>query len=163
MFQFIVDTVRSIGAFTLTPKVRPIKWLQYPKRMHSSRMRTARSLPYGGISMTETPPLDLPWRDCPPRQSLRPPPPCGQTDTCENITFTNFVCGAIITLLSQCSMNTSIQFCASHFFIGLDIGFNFNQCEDTVNVQLFTLATVNSEISGVSLSFESWWPSRASD
>ena len=22
-----------------------------------------------------------------------PPPPCGQTDTCKNITFTNFVCG----------------------------------------------------------------------
>ena len=23
----------------------------------------------------------------------RMPPPCGQTDTCKNITFTNFVCG----------------------------------------------------------------------
>ena len=50
-------------------------------RMHSSRMRTARSLPYGGgVSPTETP-------------VHRVPHPRGQTNTCENITFANFVCG----------------------------------------------------------------------
>ena len=47
-------------------------------RMHSSRMRTAHSLPYRGVSLSGPPPD-------------RDPP--GQTNTCENITFTNFVCG----------------------------------------------------------------------
>ena len=147
--------------------------------MHSSRMRTARTLPYGGLPPTKTPlrqrppwtrppPLDrptpwtethtlhrdLPWaetpwtetlpeshqtetplnrdppwtdthtpdgdsplaetlpdRDPPDRDPLDrdppwaethldrdppgqiPRPPCRQTDTCENITFANFVCG----------------------------------------------------------------------
>ena len=57
-------------------------------RMHSSRMRTARSLPYGWGS---------PWQR--PPSGHRPPPPTdrditrGQTNTCENITFANFVCG----------------------------------------------------------------------
>ena len=93
--------------------------------MHSSRMGTARSLLYEGVSLTETA-LD---RDTPPGQrrpwtepnpstnralprtetpqtempldrdplqtetSLDREPPCGQTDICENITFTNFLCG----------------------------------------------------------------------
>ena len=42
-------------------------------------MRTARSLLYGGVSLTETP-LDT------------DPPLRGQTNTRENITFANFVC-----------------------------------------------------------------------
>ena len=103
------------------------------RRMHSSRMRTGLSLPYGGVSVTETPPRQRhpgqrsPWTETPldrdhpgqkppgqrpPTETLpnrdlldrglpgqRPPdrdpldrdrdPPCGQTDTCENITFAN--------------------------------------------------------------------------
>ena len=42
--------------------------------MHCSRMRTARSLPYGRVSVRETP-------------LNREPLPFGQTDTCENITL----------------------------------------------------------------------------
>ena len=86
--------------------------------MNSSRMRTAPSLPYRGVSMTETPPdrdppgqrpqdrdpqtetpRQRPLRLRPPGQRLprqRPPwietpwdrdrdPPCGQTDTGENL------------------------------------------------------------------------------
>ena len=52
--------------------------------MHSSRMSTARSLPYGGISVQGV----YVWGCLCPRGSLsrgglcpgRPPPPCGQTD-----------------------------------------------------------------------------------
>ena len=100
-------------------------------RMHSSRMRTARSLPYrGGLnrnwmdrdSPAQRPPLnrDPLWKEtpgprCPDRKPqtetrwtetplwTETPPseqrpswtetPCGQTNTYENITFTNFVCG----------------------------------------------------------------------
>ena len=54
-------------------------WIHGVTRMHSSRMRTARSLPYGG---------GLPNRD--PRGQSPPPP---WTNTCENITFANFLCG----------------------------------------------------------------------
>ena len=133
--------------------------------MHSSRMRTARSLPYGrglcvggslfrGVSVRETrwteipPPThtEAPWTEIPPHRDplhrdhpwpetpqteippcrdpptqrlpftetpldrgtetpldrdpswmetprQRPRPPPGQTDTCENTTFANFVCG----------------------------------------------------------------------
>ena len=68
-------------------------------RMHSSRVRTVRTLPYGG---RQRPPLDrdrprqrhprAETRDPVPGQRPRPPPR-GQTDTCENINFANFVCG----------------------------------------------------------------------
>ena len=73
-------------------------------RMHSSRMRTASSLPYrGSLSGGLCPGVlcrgfsvwgslsgaSLSWR--PPGQR----PPCGQTDTCENITLpeTSFASG----------------------------------------------------------------------
>ena len=51
-------------------------------------MRTARTLPYGGISQTETPldrdpQTEIPWTETP----LETTPSCGQTNTCENITF----------------------------------------------------------------------------
>ena len=73
--------------------------------MHSSRMRTACSLPYGGslsrgVSLTEThldkgpldrDPLDRDPLDRDPSEQ-RPRSPLW-TNTCENITFTNFVCG----------------------------------------------------------------------
>ena len=40
---------------------------RFKKRMHSSRMRTARSLPYGeGVSLTETPRTETPWTETPP-------------------------------------------------------------------------------------------------
>ena len=121
--------------------------------MHSSRMRTARSLTVSHRKTTHTPPgatkppratmhappeqpcmpsplgatthtpqatmhapLEQPCmppqsshacppgsnHTCPPEQPhMSPPgatthaplPPCGQTDTCKNITFANFVCG----------------------------------------------------------------------
>ena len=70
-------------------------------RIHSSRMRTTRSLPYRVVSMTETPSpqdrdpqtktpqtetpeqrpagMETPGTEIPPGQRLRPP--CGQTDT----------------------------------------------------------------------------------
>ena len=112
----------------------------FQTRMHSSRMRTARSLivsPYFVVSHAHPPqeqprthlpaatmhaPLEQPCT--PPRAAThappaatthalpgatthappgatmhtppeqpRMPPPCGQTDTCKNITFANFVCG----------------------------------------------------------------------
>ena len=107
--------------------------------MHSSRMRTARSLtvshrknhacPPAGATMhappeqPRMPPQEQPCMPpqsnhaCPPEQPRTPPqsnhtrppgsnharsprsnhacPPCGQTDTCKNITFANFVCGAV--------------------------------------------------------------------
>ena len=73
--------------------------------MHCGWMRTAHSLPYGG-SLTETPsdrdspdgdPLPPgqrppPWTETetpPPVDIQRLRPPCGQTDTYENITFAN--------------------------------------------------------------------------
>ena len=43
--------------------------------------------------------MHAPWQPCtPPSNHTSPPsnharPPCGQTDTCKNITFANFVCG----------------------------------------------------------------------
>ena len=54
-------------------------------------MRTARWLPYGGVSLTETRPRQRPPSRDPPGQ--RPRPDGGQTNTCENITFANFVAG----------------------------------------------------------------------
>ena len=42
---------------------------------------------FRGVSLTETP------RDGDPLDRDRDPPPCGQTNTCENITFANLVCG----------------------------------------------------------------------
>ena len=118
--------------------------LKYERRMHSSRMRTARSSSRhkGGLHTTPSPwpdlpqlppwvwawtrslstsplgvgldqiPLNFPLRwgsgPDPPQLPLGcgpggPPPvpdpprtrhpPCGQTHTCKNITFANFVCG----------------------------------------------------------------------
>ena len=89
--------------------------------MHSSRMCTAHLLPYGGSlprgylpdrdppgqrpsgerppsGQGPTPLTDPPTdRDAPLRQRARsttaPHPTHGQTDSCENITFANFVCG----------------------------------------------------------------------
>ena len=73
-------------------------------RIHSCRMRTARFLPYRGVSLTQTP-LDRdppptetprqrsPWIDPPDRDPSETPPPRGQINTCENITFANLVCG----------------------------------------------------------------------
>ena len=43
------------------------------------------------------PAMHAPHHACTPHHTHTPamhaPPPCGQTDTCKNITFTNFVCG----------------------------------------------------------------------
>ena len=70
---------------------RDLPWTEVPRTdnmwFHSSRMHTACSLLYRGSSDRDT------WipGQRPPGQ--RPRPPCGQTDTCENITFANFVCG----------------------------------------------------------------------
>ena len=89
-------------------------------RMHSSRMRTAHSLTVcrsicWGAYMARMPPCHAcppamhgpPCHACPPPHHTcphaspchaccppprTPPPPCGQTDTCKNVTFANFVC-----------------------------------------------------------------------
>ena len=74
--------------------------------MHSSRMRTARSLTYGGGSPWQRPPgTETPWTETPwdgdspgqrpPRDRDRDSPLWTEwlTDRCKNITFTNFVCG----------------------------------------------------------------------
>ena len=37
--------------------------------------------------------LPLVPRGCVSQHAMGQTPPCGQTDTCENITFANFVCG----------------------------------------------------------------------
>ena len=42
--------------------------------MHSSRMHTGHSLPYGGISITETPWTETPRTETPPGQRPRSPP-----------------------------------------------------------------------------------------
>ena len=57
------------------------------------RQRPTGQTPLDRDPWTETPlyrdPLDRdPWDRDPPGQ--RPRPPCGQTDTCENLTFANF-------------------------------------------------------------------------
>ena len=86
-------------------------------RMHSSRMCTARSLPYGGfsargVSLTETPwketPLDrdAPWAEPPLTET-----PCGQTSTCENITFANFV--RAIKISGLFDMKCLLEICRS--------------------------------------------------
>ena len=91
----------------------------YPTRMHSSRMRTARlltvsqhALRRGVSAQGEVRPGGCLPRGCMPRGCLprgvsaqgvsgqegcipacnRADTPYGQTDTCENITFANFVC-----------------------------------------------------------------------
>ena len=103
------------------------------KRMHSSRMRTARSLTAcrggGGCAWRGVHCRGLhmaggacmagghAWQGVGAfmhgrgacmagRHALHahPPPrtpPCGQTDTCENITFANFVCGRHYLLLGE--------------------------------------------------------------
>ena len=53
-------------------------WIHGVTRMHSSRMRTTRSLPYGGVSLTENP-VD------------RVPHPRGQTPV-KTLPSANFVC-----------------------------------------------------------------------
>ena len=69
--------------------------------MHSSRMRTARSLTINGGLPARG---GVPAQGGLPRGSVCPggcllrvgyyhPPPRGQTDTCKNITFANYVCG----------------------------------------------------------------------
>ena len=68
------------GTFTIQPARN---WTFFKTRMHSSRMRTVgcsgHLLGGGGMSAWGCLPGGLPrgWT----------PPPCGQTDTCENITF----------------------------------------------------------------------------
>ena len=62
--------------------------------MHSSRMCTTRSrsshpparagTPLEQIPLEQTPPEQTPWEQT---------APCGQIDTCKNITLANFVCG----------------------------------------------------------------------
>ena len=72
--------------------------------MHSSRMRSARSLPYGGISLTETPPdrdppgqrLPLDRSPPPPNRPDRDPPVNRITDRCKNITFPQLRLRAVI-------------------------------------------------------------------
>ena len=69
--------------------------LFWKTRMHSSRMRTVRSSSrlLAGVCRSacwDTPPPPLAWTPPGPGPGH---PPCGQTDTCENITFANFVCG----------------------------------------------------------------------
>ena len=73
--------------------------------MHSSRMRTVRSSSRlrGGVCLSACwdthSPQALAWKS--PSQTPNPPgygpgnPPCGQTDTCKNITFANFVLGGV--------------------------------------------------------------------
>ena len=72
-------------------------------RMHSKWMRTARSSSRArprpdpsssplGVGL-ETYKACWDTRPRPARHAGIPPSPCGQTDTCKNITFTNFVCG----------------------------------------------------------------------
>ena len=73
--------------------------------MHSSRMRTAHSLPYMGGLPDRDPQTETPLDRDPPPPGQRPlrqrPPwtktpwtetesPCEQTNTCENITFAKF-------------------------------------------------------------------------
>ena len=53
--------------------------------MHSSRMRTAHLLTVSQHALRRV--------DVYPSMQWGRPPPCGQTDTCENITSENFICG----------------------------------------------------------------------
>ena len=94
--------------FTHENSLRFCMLLTFTIRMHSSRMRTAHSGPYG-LSSWPGPPSPLvhrppgqrppgqgpPGRDPldrdPPEQKA--PPPCGQTNTCENLTFAKFLSG----------------------------------------------------------------------
>ena len=48
--------------------------------MHSSRMHTARSLPYGGVSMTETSRTETPWTPL-DRDPQDGDPPWTETET----------------------------------------------------------------------------------
>ena len=80
---------------------------QYITRMHSNRMRTARSLPYGGGSLDRDSTLDRdPLDRAPPGQ--RPPqqrriPPWKDKNTCGNITLplTSFAGGKNDSYLYQ--------------------------------------------------------------
>ena len=56
------------------------------------------TLPWTETTLDRDPPTETPrqrpspWIETPPdRDREFPPPPCGQTETCENITFANFV------------------------------------------------------------------------
>ena len=163
--QFFLKDKRPCEEFPLTRKSKVESWLEnnikkmvkastYSTRMHSSRMRTARSLtvshqknhacpprsnhacppratthtppqsnhahppratthPPGATThappgSNHAPPREQPHMPppgsnhaCPPQEQpcmspweqQRTPPPRGQTDTCKNITFANFVCG----------------------------------------------------------------------
>ena len=71
--------------------------------MHSSRMRTARLLAVSGMgggggdwgqTLLEADPL--PPKADPPPSIQRQTPPCGQTDTCQNITFPQLCLLAVI-------------------------------------------------------------------
>ena len=73
--------------------------LKKKTKMHSSRMRTARSSSRhgGGGGSPHTPQSRHTPSGAGTPRSRNPPlkqaPPCGQTDTCKNITLANFVCG----------------------------------------------------------------------
>ena len=102
------------NAFLYWQKVCAVR-IHFSARMHSSRMRTARSLtisPYLIVSgrghvwhacypcRTCPPAMHAPCHTCPPTMHAPPathPPamhahPRWQTDTCKNINFANFVC-----------------------------------------------------------------------
>ena len=61
-------------------------------RMHSSRMPTARTLPYGGLPDRDPPGQRPPWTKIPPPRTERPPPVNRITDRCKTITYPQLRC-----------------------------------------------------------------------
>ena len=90
---------------TVVSEVCVVSFLTRITRMHSNGMRTVRLLTVcqhevgvsaqgvstqGGLSKGDVYPGGVCWGGLP---GCVYHTPCGQTDTCENITFANFVCG----------------------------------------------------------------------
>ena len=83
---------RNVCKFVLKQELIPVGCVLPARYRRGGSVR-------GGVSLTETPLDRDPFDRDPPGQrppwteAETPPPPRGQTDTCENITFANFVCG----------------------------------------------------------------------
>ena len=71
----------TLGVGLGTPRPRP---LNFPSGCGPGDPPSPSQTP-------QTPPWVLAWR--PARHAGIPPPHSGQTDTCKNITFANFICG----------------------------------------------------------------------
>ena len=92
---------RSISCTQLSRNIPPKNTNNCTTRIHSSRMRTARSLTVSRSIRSGAVCQHPPGCILPPSPDADHPP-CEQNDRCKNITFANFVMNTVIAIHSPC-------------------------------------------------------------